>query len=514
MDAETMARKGTLHNRRMPEDLHAEAALLGALLLSTADLAAVRGQVTVDSFMLPDHGRVWRAVCDLVDRGSAVDVQLVAAEVEHRTDQTVADLIDSLLKPMTDGVASAANVKHYANLVADHARRRTAIMETQRLAEAAYSNNGEFDAALERSIDVLGQCRGDGQAPTMQAVIQVANDIEERPVSWLWPNRLEAGALNLLAGDPGSTKSLLTAAIAAAVSTGAAWPDRRQDWVGQPQNVIIVASEDDPAKATRPRLRAAGADLARIAIVRNVAESGIERQLCLQRDLAAIEQAIIQIGEVALVVIDPVDSYLGKLDSNANEEMRQLLEPVAHLAEKHSICFLVVKHLNKATGTASALYRIAGTMAFVALPRAVHIVGTDPDDKKRRLLMPLKISHGLRPDALAYRVEPNEEGLPVILWEADAVDADADDVLARKPGKSPKPIDKAVAWLRDVLTRDGPQGSKDLRERAEATGIASRTLDRAKERLGVVAEPNRENGKVGSWTVALPPTERSEETLP
>jgi RecA-family ATPase len=268
--------------------------------------------------------------------------------------------------------------------------------------------------------------------------------------------------------------------------------------------VIFVTSEDDPHKATRLRLRVAGADLSRIGVLRTVVEDGGERQVCLQRDLAAIEHAIVTVGDVALVVIDPVDSYIGRADSNANEEMRRVLEPLVRLAEAHGVCFLVVKHLNKAVGNPSALYRIAGTMAFVALPRTVHIVGVDPEDKRRKLFVPVKVSHGIRPDALAYEVKPTDDGHPVIAWEPGTVDADADDLLSHKPAKSATALERAVTWLRDILEREGSQPSKELDERAEACGIAKRTLDRAKERLGVTAEQVRERGKLSGWTVSLP----------
>jgi hypothetical protein len=340
-------------------------------------------------------------------------------------------------------------------------------------------------------------------APTT-AVLQRVDGIKECPVSWLWRNRLELGALNLLAADPGSGKSLLTAALAAAITKGSRWPDARAEYGSPPRNVILVSSEDDPAKATRPRLRAAGADLSRVHILRKVVDDGKERALCLQRDLRAIEAAIATVGDVAMVVVDPLDSYLGKADSNANEEVRWVLEPLIAVAEKTAACLLVVKHLNKAIANPTALYRIGGSIAFVAVSRTVHIIGHDPDDKKRMIFAPLKISHGPRPDALAYRVEVDAEGLPVVQWEAESIDADADDLLAKKgTGRRETATDRAVTWLRDALA-GGPMLSKDLDAAAHAAGIAPGTLKHAKERLGTVAKQIHDGQKITGWSVSLP----------
>lgn len=357
----------------------------------------------------------------------------------------------------------------------------------------------------ESSADAVPPKESGAKASTCPTPnVLMAGAISTKPIHWLWENRLERGAFNLLAGDPGCGKSLLAAALAATVTTGARWPDATHDFGRPAQNVLIVASEDDPAKSTVPRLTAAGADLDRVAILRTVIEDDHERQLCLQRDLRAIEQAVEQVGSVALVIIDPLDSYLGKADSNANEQVRQVLEPLVGLAERLDICVLGIKHLNKAIKTTpTALYRIGGSIAFVALPRTAHILGKDPDDKRRKLFAPVKVSHGRTPDALAYAVEVNDAGLPVIAWEAEAVEVDPDDVVAGTKGRTATAKDRAVEWLMAELSV-GPVPSKDIAGKAAAVGIPVRTLARAKEDLGVVALQKRDGDRVVGWMVSLP----------
>ena len=57
-----------------------------------------------------------------------------------------------------------------------------------------------------------------------QLVIRRASDIEPQPVTWLWPNRIAIGKVTIIAGEPGLGKSQLTCSVAAAVTTGGAWP--------------------------------------------------------------------------------------------------------------------------------------------------------------------------------------------------------------------------------------------------------------------------------------------------
>jgi hypothetical protein len=47
-----------------------------------------------------------------------------------------------------------------------------------------------------------------------------------------------------------------------------------------------------------------------------------------------LEQKIAEIGEVALVIIDPISSYMGKADGHKNTEVRGALEPLSEMAER------------------------------------------------------------------------------------------------------------------------------------------------------------------------------------
>ena len=51
-------------------------------------------------------------------------------------------------------------------------------------------------------------------------VLTCLADVEPRPISWLWPERIPMGRISLLVGRPGEGKSFLTTDMAARVTTG------------------------------------------------------------------------------------------------------------------------------------------------------------------------------------------------------------------------------------------------------------------------------------------------------
>jgi RecA-family ATPase len=185
-------------------------------------------------------------------------------------------------------------------------------------------------------------------------------------VEWIWPGRIARGKHTCIAGEPGTGKSQLTIDIIAKVTTGREWPcGEGRAPLG---SAIILSAEDGDADTIVPRLIAAGADRCRVRIVKAVNDPASGRRaLDLHVDLGLLEQEIRAMREVALVVVDPVSSYLGTADSHKNAEVRRVLEPLSEMAERTRTAILSVTHFSKmgAATTTKALHRFIGSIAFV-----------------------------------------------------------------------------------------------------------------------------------------------------
>jgi putative DNA primase/helicase len=111
------------------------------------------------------------------------------------------------------------------------------------------------------------------------------------------------------------------------------------------------------------------------------------RSFNLQLDLPELEKTIEQIDDVLLVIIDPITSYLGKVDSHKNADIRSVLEPLGKMAAKRHVTIIANTHLSKAA-VGSANSRVIGSVAFVNHARAAFIVTADPEDSGSRLFIP------------------------------------------------------------------------------------------------------------------------------
>src|SRR5262249_20213247 len=131
----------------------------------------------------------------------------------------------------------------------------------------------------------------------------------------------------------------------------------------------------------------------------------VTRTFSLQTDLERLGEKIRAIGDVALVVIDPVTSYMGsKIDSHHTVDVRSVLEPLQKFAERYHVAVLMISHPQKATAT-NLLNAVTGSAAFVHAPRMTFIVIKDPDNSARTLFLAGKNNIGRKAEGMGFATE-------------------------------------------------------------------------------------------------------------
>ena len=212
-------------------------------------------------------------------------------------------------------------------------------------------------------------------------------DITPVEIDWLWPERIAAGKLTLIAGAPDGGKSQIAANIAATISNGGAWPFG--EGKAEQGAVIWLSAEDDPADTTVPRLIAAGANRRLIFELKPVvrAESGL-RTLNVAEDLDEIASVIEKIKAdygvpVRAIVIDPISAYMGgraQGDSWKNSDVRHTMTPLLEFVARVGISTLGITHFKKGRD-ADVLNRVIDSIALPALSRATWLVAPEKDDE-------------------------------------------------------------------------------------------------------------------------------------
>jgi AAA domain len=343
----------------------------------------------------------------------------------------------------------------------------------------------------------------DGQNAEGVHLTQLSKVTMKRP-TFAWEPRIPLGTLTLVAGLPGQAKSHLLVYLGARLTRG----QLEGDLHGTPVDVVVASAEDAASFVLKPRFLAAGADMDRVHVVQ-VHRDGMDLGISIPDDLEAIRTAMEQVSSRFLMV-DPLLAHIPvRIDGYKDQHVRVALAPLARLAEDLEAAMAAVMHLNKREAV-DLFSRIGGSGGFLAAARSGMLIGSDPNDDGSRVIVHGKANLTPMADSLRFKLEPVELENPdptdpkpikvarvVMLGESDL---GVEDVL--RPMKQAARAD-AVQWLMRALV-NGPQPVEWLQRAAEDAGHAWRTVERAKDELGVRSDRVGGIAGKGRWEWSLP----------
>lgn len=411
----------------------------------------------------PTHAEVYRACVHLAAEGREIGT---------------AALVGIGISPSL--VASAASIDLDGPDALDRglidAQRRAYVVHhgTELLAEWAGGNHRAGDM-------LVGAITGTSTAKrtnTLERDLVCMADVTPRRVDWLWDGRMPRGKICMIVGSPGVGKSSLAQRIASDHTHGP---------------ILILTSENEPAEILAPRLEAHGDDPARYHVYPLAIALDDPK---VQSDIWALVDRI----RPELVILDPVASYTGSVNTHRHAELRsRVLDPLGALASETGCTVLLVAHTSKGSGDRTSVYAAEGSIGWATAARSILVAGEHGDDGGYALAH-AKCSVGPLARTMEYSligVETSAGPVGVVQW-GDESDVSADEIIGRKPQGQRKAAEReALEWLVAEL-ESGPVDAEQVVARAQAANISKRTLDRAKKRAQV---RSRRNGATWVWAL-------------
>jgi hypothetical protein len=336
--------------------------------------------------------------------------------------------------------------------------------------------------------------------PSDTPLVVGLDQVPPRDVEWLWPGWIPLGKLTLMDGDPDLGKSTLLLDLAARLSRGDAMPDCSG---GLRAHVTLLTGEDSLHDTVRPRLEAARAEVTRIHALKAIRAGDGSRPPVIPGDLPAIEQALRQ-TDSRLMLVDPFMAFLDRsVDAASDQAVRRCLYRVAELAERTRCAVVLLRHLNKSSGT-RALYRGGGSIGIIGAARSGLLVARDPTQPSDRVLAVTKTNLAQAPASLRFRLQVVGHKVCRVDWCGNCP-LGADELLGIQDSpRDRSAIAEASAFLQEFL-KAGPQAAHECLAAAKRQQISQRTLKRAKEQLGVVSTALRfPDGSIFGFTWQLP----------
>ena len=171
-----------LMKRILPHSTEAEQSVIGSMTMSRDAIIEASEIITGADFYQQQYGIVFEAMIELNDEGKAVD--LVTLQ-ERLKEKDLPPEISSMefVRDLLSAVPTSANVKYYAEIVAEKSMLRKLIKTTEEISNACYLGKEKTQDILEtteKKIFDLVQNRGSQEfVPIRQVVLNAIEKIEK-----------------------------------------------------------------------------------------------------------------------------------------------------------------------------------------------------------------------------------------------------------------------------------------------------------------------------------------------
>lgn len=165
-----------------PQNIEAEQAVLGAVLLEKEALFTAAEIVVPEDFYRQAHQRLFRVMLDLSEKGEPVDLVTLTAALTER------DLLEEVggvtyLTDLASAVPTAANVEYYAHIIEEKAILRKLIQAATHIASTGYAATGEVTEIIaeaeKRILSISDQRTSDSFIPIKDVLMEAFERIEQ-----------------------------------------------------------------------------------------------------------------------------------------------------------------------------------------------------------------------------------------------------------------------------------------------------------------------------------------------
>lgn len=134
----------------LPQNVDAEASLLGSLLIDGEALTKIGDMVVAEDFFDDKHAVIFKAMRSLYDKRTPIDLLTLSEQLKS------AKRLDSIggasyLTELTNYVPTPAHVEEYAHIVADKAIRRRLIGVSADIADVGYDERKSLQELIEEA---------------------------------------------------------------------------------------------------------------------------------------------------------------------------------------------------------------------------------------------------------------------------------------------------------------------------------------------------------------------------
>ncbi len=421
-----------------PQNLEAEASVLGSILLDNEVFSFIEGILSDGQFYKEGHRKIYRACQDLLSQGDPIDLVTINEILRQRGE------LDAVGGPMyllglVENVPTAAYAEHYAKIVAEKAVLRELISTNQRIMKLAFEQALPIEQILDKAeasvFDLSSHKRKHGFTgmrslvnETFQHITDLNNNPD--PISGLRTGfrdldsitaGLQPSSLNVLAARPSMGKTALALTIGQHVAL------REQKTVG-----IFSLEMSAMQLVMRMLCSEARVDMSRV-----------NNSQLSERDFVRLTDVAGRMTDANIYIDDAADLTVMELRSRARRLMTE-----------HGLGLVVIDYLQLMHGS-------GGGGGGENRQQEISVISRGLKALARELDVPVLVLSQL---SRAVESRPNKRPMLSDLRESGAIEQDADLVMFiyRDEYYNKESEKQGVAEVIIGKQRNGPTGQVDL----------------------------------------------------
>ncbi|MCZ8517418.1 replicative DNA helicase [Paenibacillus filicis] len=168
-------------DRIPPQNLEAELAVLGAVLLDGDALITAMERINSDDFYRPAHQLIYEAMIEIAEANEPVDLITLTARLQDKQQLEEVGGI-SFLSELVNAVPTAANVDYYAQIVEEKSLLRRLIRTATQIVSNGYSGEEEVSGLLsdaeQRIMEISQRRSGNGFIAIRDVLMEVFDKVE------------------------------------------------------------------------------------------------------------------------------------------------------------------------------------------------------------------------------------------------------------------------------------------------------------------------------------------------
>ncbi len=419
-----------------PQNLEAEMAVLGSMLLDEDAISVASEMLDRDSFYKDSHRKIFEAIISLYSANKPVDlITLTDALKKEETLEEVGG--PSFLTALANSVPTAANISHYSSIVKEKSILRTLINNATRIVSLCYESEGNVNEVVdsaEKFIFEVSDRKSSGTTLHLKEIVKDSIESIDRlyqkkahvtgiPTGYIDFDIKTAGLQNsdlvVVAGRPSMGKSAFALGIA--------------EYAGVIEKVPLAIFSLEMAK-----------------------EQLVQRMLCSH---ARVDAHKVRTGYLAVSDWPRLTAAAGKLseapifiDDSAGITVMQLRAKARRLKAHQDIKLIILDYMQLMSGSSNNTENRQQEISEIS--RSLKALA-------RELSIPV-----IAISQLSRAVESRTDHRPQLsdLRESGAIEQDADVVvlILREEYYNPTPDNQGVAEVIIAKQRNGPVGALKL----------------------------------------------------